>query len=43
MRREMARDRYIEVMRALLEKQVNEPLTYDEKLVRRLVEKIYGI
>ena len=27
-------------MRAFLEKQVNEPLGYDEHLVRRLVEKI---
>lgn len=27
-------------MRAFLEKQVNEPLAYDEQLVRRLVEKI---
>lgn len=30
----------IEEMRAFLEKQVNEPLGYDEHLVRRLVEKI---
>ena len=30
----------IEKMRAFLEKQVNEPLGYDEQLVRRLVEKI---
>lgn len=30
----------IEEMRAFLEKQVNEPLEYDEQLVRRLVEKI---
>lgn len=30
----------IEEMRAFLEKQVNEPLAYDEQLVRRLVEKI---
>ncbi len=30
----------IEEMRAFLEKQVNEPLGYDEQLVRRLVEKI---
>ena len=27
-------------MRAFLEGQVNEPLAYDEQLVRRLVEKI---
>ena len=27
-------------MRRFLEKQVNEPLVYDEQLVRRLVEKI---
>lgn len=27
-------------MRAFLEKQANEPLGYDEQLVRRLVEKI---
>ena len=27
-------------MRALLEEQVNEPLAYDEQLVRSLVEKI---
>lgn len=30
----------IEEMRAFLEGQVNEPLAYDEQLVRRLVEKI---
>lgn len=30
----------IEEMRGFLEKQVNEPLAYDEQLVRRLVEKI---
>lgn len=30
----------IEEMRAFLEKQANEPLGYDEQLVRRLVEKI---
>lgn len=30
----------IEEMRAFLEKQVNEPLGYDEQLIRRLVEKI---
>lgn len=30
----------IEEMRGVLEKQVNEPLAYDEQLVRRLVEKI---
>lgn len=30
----------IEEMREFLEKQVNEPLEYDKKLVRRLVEKI---
>lgn len=30
----------IEEMRTFLEKQVNEPLAYDEQLVRRLVEKI---
>lgn len=30
----------IEEMREFLEKHVNEPLEYDEKLVRRLVEKI---
>lgn len=27
-------------LRAFLEEQVNEPLAYDEQLVRRLVEKI---
>lgn len=27
-------------MRAFLEKQANEPLGYDEQLIRRLVEKI---
>lgn len=27
-------------MRIFLEEQVNEPLAYDEQLVRRLVEKI---
>ena len=30
----------IEEMKEFLEKQVNEPLAYDEQLVRRLVEKI---
>ncbi len=30
----------IEEMRGFLEKQVNEPLAYDEQLVRRLVEKV---
>lgn len=30
----------IEEMRAFLEKQANEPLGYDEQLIRRLVEKI---
>ena len=30
----------IEEMRAFLEEQVNDPLAYDEQLVRRLVEKI---
>lgn len=30
----------IEEMRKFLEEQVNEPLAYDEQLVRRLVEKI---
>lgn len=34
----------IEEVRAFLEGQVNEPLKYDEELVRRLMEKImvYG-
>ncbi len=30
----------IEEMREFLEKRVNEPLAYDEQLVRRLAEKI---
>lgn len=30
----------IEKMRPFLEKQVNEPLAYDEQLVRRLVKKV---
>lgn len=30
----------IEEMRAFLEKQVNEPLAYDEQLIQKLVEKI---
>lgn len=30
----------IEEMREFLEKQVNEPLAYDEQLVRRMVERI---
>lgn len=38
-KREGRRQR-IEVMRAFFERQVNEPLAYDEQLVRRLVEKI---
>lgn len=34
------RQQRIEEMRTFLEEQVNEPLAYDEQLVRRLVEKI---
>ncbi len=34
------RQQRIEEMRGFLEKQVNEPLAYDEQLVRRLVEKV---
>lgn len=35
-----SRRQSIEEMKEFLDKQINEPLAYDEQLVRRLVEKI---